>query len=220
MSELPDSADDAFSPYAAPQSGVAEPVLPAPIATGEVVYAPMWARVAAGVIDLALMTVLSLVAAMLSGLVVTLLMRIAQVRPGSSFQQSVDMALWLVPVVVSLGYLGWLHSSGQATLGKMAMGIKLVRGNGAPVTFRRAIVRALLVVVSVLPLGAGVLMGAVTPGKRGLHDWLCDTRVVDRWAYTAYPQRQRQHLGAAAWVTLLLAAAVLALLSAKASGIL
>lgn len=220
MSDSPDPADDAFSPYAAPQSGVAEPVLPVPVAMGEVVYAPMWARVAAGVIDLALMTVMGLVAAMVSGLVVTLLMRIAQVRPGSSFHQGVDMALWLVPVVVSLAYLGWMHSSSQATLGKMAMGIKLVRGNGAAVTFRRAIVRSLLVVVSVLPLGAGVLLGAVMPGKRGLHDWLCDTRVVDRWAYTAYPQRQRAQLSAAAWITLLLAAAVLALVAAKASGIL
>lgn len=219
MSESPDPADATFSPYAAPQSGVAEPVLPVPVATGEIVYARVWARIAAGVIDLALVSVMSLVAAFVGGLIANLLMRIAHVNPGSTIFPVTDLVVMLMPIIVTLGYLGWLHSSSQATLGKMAMGIKLVRGNGASVTFRRSIVRALLTAISVLPLGAGLLVAAVTPGKRGLHDWLCDTRVVDRWAYTAFPQRQRQHLSAAAWCTLLLAAAVLALLAARANGI-
>jgi len=99
----------------------------------------------------------------------------------------------------------------------MVVGVKLVRGNGERVSAGRAVMRALLLLVSVAPMGAGVVVAAALPKRRALHDWLCDTRVVDRWAYSAHPERQRQQLRVAVWVILLLAASALALLLAMGS---
>lgn len=219
MTEPSDAIDIAFSPYAAPQAGVAEASRVVISPAGEVVYAGFWARVAACIIDLALLGMLALAATFVAGILVNMLLRFARVEFFSTLYMVVNLSVWLVPVLVLLGYFAWFHSSpAQATLGKMTVGIKLVRGNGQRVGFVRAILRALLWVVSVAPLGAGVIVSAVRPQRRSLHDWLCDTRVVDRWAYTAYPLRQRQRVGASTWITLLLCGVVLALLVATVSG--
>ena len=47
-------------------------------------------------------------------------------------------------------------------------------------------------------------MAGFTQRKRGLHDMVASTLVVDRWAYTAHPERQRRGLGAVALVLLIL----------------
>ena len=48
--------------------------------------------------------------------------------------------------------------------------------------------------LSSLLLLVGYVMAAFTDRKRALHDMICSTLVVDRWAYTAHPERQRQDL--------------------------
>lgn len=58
--------------------------------------------------------------------------------------------------------------------------------------------------------GLGVLisglMVAFTERKQALHDMICDTLVVDKWAFTAFPERQRDELGVVTIVILVLAA--------------
>lgn len=220
MNEPAEPIDGVFAAYAAPQAGVAEASTVAMHPAGEVVYARFWARVAACLIDLALLSVLALIATTVAGMLMLFLLQVARVDVLGTFFMVANLSLWLVPVAVFLGYFAGFHSSpGQATLGKMVVGVKLVRGNGERVSVSRAMMRALLLVVSVAPLGAGVIVAAALPKRRALHDWLCDTRVVDRWAYSAYPQRQRQRLGVAVWLILLLAAAALALLVAMGAGV-
>ena len=48
-------------------------------------------------------------------------------------------------------------------------------------------------------------MVALTERKQALHDMLCDTLVVDKWAFTAHPERQRDELGVVTIVILCLA---------------
>jgi len=111
----------------------------------------------------------------------------------------------LAGLFIAAAYYGWFHASrGGATLGKMAIGIKVVRGNGDRLTLGRSIGRYFATILSGLTLCIGYLMAAFTERKQGLHDLICDTVVVDRWAYTDQPQLQRREMGTVTIVILVL----------------
>ena len=55
------------------------------------------------------------------------------------------------------------------------------------------------------------LVALLTGRKQGLHDLVASTYVVDQWAYTAWPERQRRELGTVATVVLVIWAALLLL---------
>jgi uncharacterized RDD family membrane protein YckC len=93
----------------------------------------------------------------------------------------------LLPTVVFLslvdvGYLLMFTAAAGQTIGKMALGIRVIDDvtspdEGGALTLRQALYRAVLTLPSVLAVGAGfipVLIG----GERALHDRLAHTRVV------------------------------------------
>jgi uncharacterized RDD family membrane protein YckC len=65
-----------------------------------------------------------------------------------------------------------------ATLGKMAIGAKITLASGAPITYRRALLRWLAARLSEFCFFFGYFMILTNPEKRALHDWLAGTRVV------------------------------------------
>ena len=67
-----------------------------------------------------------------------------------------------------------------ATLGKMALGLRVVTSEGAPVTYARALGRYFAKLLSAFLCGIGYLLAAFDEQKRALHDRICDTRVVRR----------------------------------------
>ncbi len=80
----------------------------------------------------------------------------------------------------SIGFLYevmFLHYQG-ATLGKMALGLKVVRSNGEPLGWGVSIARYFMNIVSALILLIGYIMAGFDSEKRALHDRVCDTRVV------------------------------------------
>ena len=60
----------------------------------------------------------------------------------------------------------------------MAFGMRVVDRAGRPVTTSVALVRSLGYLVSVLPLGLGVVWMFVDTDRRALHDRLAGTRVL------------------------------------------
>ena len=70
-------------------------------------------------------------------------------------------------------------SSKQATLGKMASGIKVVDKNGQRLRFWHAVGRNLGKVVSYLIMYFGFFMAAFTRRRHGLHDLMASTFVVN-----------------------------------------
>ena len=56
----------------------------------------------------------------------------------------------------------------------------MVRNDGSKVGIGRAFARYLCYTISFLILGIGFLMILFRPDKRGLHDLICDTKVVYR----------------------------------------
>ena len=65
------------------------------------------------------------------------------------------------------------------TVGKLILGLRVVRhSDGGKVPYGLALGRSLAEIISLIPLGLGYLWIALSPSKRGWHDYLCDTRVV------------------------------------------
>ena len=89
-------------------------------------------------------------------------------------------------MILSLLLVGWLYealmtsSAGGATLGKMAVGLRIVRADGAPLSFGRATGRHFLktLITPLVPLFIGYLLAAFTQRKQALHDFLAETLVI------------------------------------------
>ncbi|WP_394538572.1 RDD family protein [Lysobacter enzymogenes] len=200
-------AAGAQSPYAAPRAEVAEN---SHVVLGQpVIAAGFWRRLAAYLIDSTLVGTLYYAVATVLFIGVFMVgftgdsMR--WLESGSALSVVVTAVSTLSYVLISACYYAGLESSSmQATLGKLAVGIKVVDTDGARLGRGRALARWAASIVSWLTLGVGFLMAAFTERKRGLHDLLARTQVVDRWAYTARPELQREELGVVTWVVLAL----------------
>jgi uncharacterized RDD family membrane protein YckC len=65
-----------------------------------------------------------------------------------------------------------------ATPGKMALGMKVIRADGQPLSVGLSLGRWAASWVSCLTLFIGYIIAAFDAQKRTLHDHICDTRVV------------------------------------------
>jgi len=165
---------------------------------GHVVYAGFWKRFAANFID-------SFIVGMVGGVIGGVIGALFGVAlfgggmdpvAGSLMSNGVN---FLVGVVLGVLYYGGFHSStSQATPGKLLIGIKVARGDGDRLTPVRAGARFLATYINLFTFGVGWLIAAFTERKQALHDFICDTVVVDRWAYTEFPERQSEALGGCA----------------------
>jgi len=111
---------------------------------------------------------------------------------GATFAQGIYYLLYLI--AAPLYYAGMESSVHQATLGKRALGIKVTDNDGRRLSFGHALGRWFAAALSYLTLYIGFLMAAFTERKRALHDIVAGTLVVDRWAYSEFPERQKREL--------------------------
>ena len=192
------AAAEANSPYAAPASRPQD-VDPAAVQGGLVVQAGFWKRVAAYFIDYVIMTMFTYIVL----IPLSILGAIVGGVSGSSDSAAGSIGMfvtlgvgYLIIFAGNLMYPAWMHSSKyQATLGKMAVGIKVVRSNGERLTLGRAVGRFFAYILSSITLCIGFVMAAFTERKQALHDIICDTLVVDKFAFTEHPEWQQQGLG-------------------------
>ena len=193
------------SPYAPPTAAVTPEE--GFVGGHEVVYVGFWKRAAALFIDSMVVTfvyyIVMFVAMLVLGIGAFTMIGNDPDAGGAALMGVVGLVYLLYPVVSAAYYAGFESSSKQATLGKMAVGIKVVDGDGRRLTLKHALGRWLSVTLNYLTLYIGYLMVAFTDRKRGLHDMVAGTLVVDRWAYTAHPQWQVRELGTVAKVILI-----------------
>ena len=77
-------------------------------------------------------------------------------------------------------YFALMESSyKQATFGKIILQIKVTHHDGSRITFLRASLRHFSKYISILILGAGFLMILFNKERRGLHDIIANTLVID-----------------------------------------
>ncbi|CCG36360.1 RDD family protein [Xanthomonas citri pv. mangiferaeindicae] len=202
--------------FTAPAAGLA-------LQDAPVVYAGLWRRVAASILD----SLITTFAVYLIVIPLVFVVALVTTRGDSGSALDNGSALGIAIVVMSYGiglaiptlYFAWMQSSRyQASLGKLACGIKLVRAdsNGGRVGFWRNVLRYLAyMLISVLTLGIGVIVAAFMAGmterKQAPHDKVCDTLVVDRWAFTEHPERQSRGLDTVSIVVLAIYGLILVL---------
>ena len=98
--------------------------------------------------------------------------------PGAAFFifEGINM---MFALLFQMGYQGFFLGKFGATLGKMACGIKVVNGDGSPVSFLKGAGRPLGYLLSGCPtLLIGFLMMLWDGEKRTLHDRIFNTRVI------------------------------------------
>lgn len=197
------------TPYAPPSANVATTGVA--FHGGEVVYAGFWKRYAAMCIDGFLMAVvfwgIALVGVMAVGASLTNL--------GTDLANGVAgpmllLGIYVVPIALQAVYFTWMHASAsQATLGKLAVGIKVTDVVGQPIGMGKSFWRwAAYTFFNLLSCGIVSVVSAFTAGlterKQAVHDMACGTLVVDKWAFTEHPDWQRRELGVVTIVIIVL----------------
>ena len=173
------------NPYRAPSASVEMGV-----DSTDIVPAGFVRRFAAMFLDSLILTIPVIALAVFAGLAVSG-GDMLQATQSGTFQLIYYLGLF----VVKLFYFAGMESSAsQATLGKMAVGIKVTDDRGQRLTFGHALGRWFAAALSYITLYVGFLMAAFTDRKRALHDMVAGTLVVDKWAYTSNPERQKRGL--------------------------
>jgi uncharacterized RDD family membrane protein YckC len=174
-----------WRPYAqvAPLPASGPPALPLssddaprylPVAAGAALpYAGFWVRVAASIFDgLILMPVLIL--AFIGFFAAFPDFLSTDDAQGGGWRALFQLAL----VVIGACYETVFVGAWGATPGKMICNLRVVRGDGARVTYLRAFCRYFAKRLNVITFGLGYLIIAFDAEKRGMHDYLCSTRVI------------------------------------------
>lgn len=147
--------------------------------------AGFWIRFVAFMIDA---LILGTAAGLIVGVVILLAFVIGYTSGPSDDGDVVSAAIIgsIVMGVIAMIVIGWLYealltsSPRGATLGKMAVGVRIVRADGAQLSFGRATGRHFLkaMVTPMVPFGIGYILAAFTSGKRAVHDFMADTLVI------------------------------------------
>ncbi|MPY87662.1 MAG: hypothetical protein GEU99_07055 [Luteitalea sp.] len=132
--------------------------------------APLGRRVAAGLIDTFVLLVIDLTVLYLT-------------RRVTGLAWSELAQLPLVPLIgflalLDAGYLVTFTAASGQTIGKSIMRLRVVGDESIRVPLGHAIVRAVVCIVSVVPLGLGLLPMLVGHDRRAWHDRITGTRVV------------------------------------------
>jgi uncharacterized RDD family membrane protein YckC len=161
---------------------------------GDIVYAGFWRRWAALFLDQLILAIpLSIIyffimlgLGMTGGL-------LSNAQPPIGAILGMEFAFYLVWWTACLFYFATLESSeSQGTFGKRALGIKVTDLEGRRISFKHAMGRWFGAALSYMSIYIGFLMAGFTQRKQALHDVIAGTLVVDRWAFTSFPERQER----------------------------
>ncbi|HMB57800.1 MAG TPA: RDD family protein [Arenimonas sp.] len=187
------------SPYAPPQAPVAMATYFNANAT-DIVYAGFWRRFAAWFVDATLVTIVYY--AIFFAIMMIAGVGLRGFEPGAdpAAMQPMMMVVILMgyvvyPIISSLYFVFQESSEAQATLGKRLLGIKVTDLDGQRLSRGRALGRWASHIVSLLTMYIGYIVAAFTERKQGLHDMVASTLVVDEWAFTDQPDKQKRELG-------------------------
>jgi uncharacterized RDD family membrane protein YckC len=144
---------------------------PLPSGWIEPTYAGFWKRCAAWILDMIIL--------MIPILVIGGVIWLGFVSTGEISQNDFDIVAQILGIVAGWLYWSIMESSPlQATLGKLALGIKVTDSIGERLSFGRASGRHFGKFLSSLVLGIGWIMAGFTRHKQTLHDIVANCLVV------------------------------------------
>ncbi|OOG59346.1 RDD family protein [Rhodanobacter sp. C03] len=182
------SAPAADNPYSAPTAPLQS--LPQTTAAALEDYAGFWKRVAAYILDAIVLYIpnMLIMKAMGSDAAQATLRQAMLAAPGDphammaaygQFYSSIAAASLITTALAWLYFALCESSAWQATVGKLALGIRVTDMQGNRISFLRALGRYPAKILSGIILFIGFLMVAWTQRKQGLHDIICSTLVLN-----------------------------------------
>jgi uncharacterized RDD family membrane protein YckC/Tfp pilus assembly major pilin PilA len=161
------SSEASDSPYAAPRASTTA----AATHTADI-FAGFWLRLVAAIIDGIILNVVIWVVSFT-------MIAVASAGGNSSVIIAATVATYIFSIVGNWLYFALMESSSkQATVGKMALGLKVVDEQGERIGFGRATGRHFGKLISSLIIGIGFLMAAWTRKRQALHDLMAGSLVV------------------------------------------
>ena len=146
-------------------------------------YAGFWIRVGAAIIDGLALSVIEMI--IIAPLQILTAFMVPDMEGGgesgilSAFLfLGIALLIWLIQLGTAVAYETWFVGKFAATPGKMACGLKVVNADGSRVSYLKAFGRYFAKILGYLALFIGVIMVAFDSEKRGLHDHICNTRVI------------------------------------------
>lgn len=91
---------------------------------------------------------------------------------------ALQLGFFALEVLVNASYVIFFLGRYGATLGKMAVKLRVVNPDGSKLTWGKAVGRYFAEIVSGLTLGIGYIMAGFDPERRALHDRIAATRVI------------------------------------------
>ena len=135
-------------------------------------YAGFWRRFGAALIDGLILCFGGLIIGFIVGFIYGLITKTAA---------GAEVLGYIVGIGINWLYYAIMESSSQqATVGKMAIGIKVTDIGGNRISFVRATGRYFAKIISTLILFIGYIMIAFTEKKQGLHDMIAGTLVIKK----------------------------------------
>ena len=138
-------------------------------------YAGFWIRFGAKFVDGLILGV--------PFMVVLFVVMIPQIRSGTSAPERFNFLPLMIQVgfvFVQMAYQIFFLGKYGATPGKMLCKLKVVAAEGGPIGYGRATGRFFAEMISGMACYIGYIMVAFDSQKRGLHDYICNTRVIQR----------------------------------------
>lgn len=87
--------------------------------------------------------------------------------------------IWLVGLLIPIGYYTYLEGTSGQTIGKKIIKIKVIKANGSPCDLASAFLRSILRVVDSLVIGlVGIIVISVTEKRQRVGDIVANTIVV------------------------------------------
>jgi uncharacterized RDD family membrane protein YckC len=134
-------------------------------------FAGVVTRATALAVDVALANIVVLVGA---GVVRLFASLVGELRP-ERLADVLAAGAWSAAVAL---YFVWFWATVGQTPGMRLLGIRVLRSDGAPPSFPRALLRFAGLLLCIVPLFAGFLPVLFDRRRRGLHDMLARTEVV------------------------------------------
>jgi uncharacterized RDD family membrane protein YckC len=139
------------------------------------VYGGFWIRVAATFID---SIVVSIAQYAVYIPVILVVFRNAGSEEDAWQVIAAQLAMALFSIVLTAGYEIWMVGRYGATLGKMACRLRVVAPDGSRISYARATGRHFAKYISYFTMYIGFIIAGFDREKRGLHDMICNTRIV------------------------------------------
>jgi uncharacterized RDD family membrane protein YckC len=136
-------------------------------------YVGLATRVIAFLIDAALINLVGVIVGVGAALILSLLHLPNELKTVVAALGGAAYVLW------TIGYFAAFWSTTGQTPGNRVMQIRVVRTDGGPLKPRTAVVRCIGLVLGALPLFAGYVWILFDAKRRGLHDRLARTLVVE-----------------------------------------